>query len=256
MLFSKRINLFIFVIVLTLISMPSICASDFENSTVENDHRTFTENLSLDENRPGTFEELNNDIAHLFPGDVYNVDRDYVFESGCNGPQIVFGDHGIDISADNVTINGNGHLIDGNHMTNLFKVTGNNVKIFNLTFVNSKYSSIEFPVISKNENGNELSTLIVRKTEDLSPVCWTGDDGLISGCIFSYNEALNGGAIKWSGNNGIINNSLFLNNIARGVAGAIYITGINNSVCNAFVINSTSQLTGEAIYLDRNRVFD
>lgn len=55
------------------------------------------------------------------------------------------------------------------------------------------------------------------------------------------------------GNEGIIDNCLFEDNLAHGVGGAIYIGGINNTISNSWFINSSSKLSGEAIYINRNR---
>ncbi|WP_407415807.1 hypothetical protein, partial [Methanobrevibacter sp.] len=140
-----------------------------------------------------------------------------------------------------------------NYKTNILKVTGNNVKIFNLTFINSKYSGFDIPIRGENDNNviaAGITRTILKVSYDESPVCWSGNNGLIDNCIFANNTALNGGAIKWSGNNGVINNSIFIDNVARGVGGAIYIAGNNNKLVNTIILNSTSQLTGESIYLD------
>ena len=44
----------------------------------------------------------------------------------------------------------------------------------------------------------------------------------------------------------------FINNTARGVGGAIYVTGWNDTIINSTFINSSSLLSGEAIYLGRD----
>ena len=91
----------------------------------------------------------------------------------------------------------------------------------------------------------------VMYTDDVRPVCWLGDNGLIGDCVFSSNGALNGGALTWMGNNGVINNTLFVNNTARGVGGAVYMGGMNNTIANTTFVNSSSLLSCEAIYFDR-----
>ncbi len=202
------------------------------------------DNSSSSENTVGTFDELNKDISNLSPGDTYNMDKDYVFDKNP-----LFGFHGITVNKDNVIINGNDHFIDGNYKTSLFKITGNNVKIFNITFIHSQYKSTHVPISKPGPKG--FYDLTVKHTTDESPICWIGNNGLIENCIFSNNTALNGGAISWIGNNGVINNVLFMNNVARGVGGALYIVGDNITIESSYFINSSSLLTGEALYLDK-----
>lgn len=138
----------------------------------------------------GTFDDLYNDILDLHSGDVYNINKDYYYdESG-----LVSIKYGIIINVDNVVINGNGHVIDGMNKSVLFSVYGKNVKIYNLTFVNSRYNTIEM-----KENGNYG----IRTGK--SPIFWQGDDGVLSVCKFKDNSAMvMGGVITWMGNNGVI----------------------------------------------------
>ena len=150
----------------------------------------------------------------------------------------------IKIDSDNVTIKGNGHIIDAGGASqyfSIFKVNGNNVKIENITFANSQ---------PKGTMQIEDSYLYQHVT---SPVSWNGNGGCLSNCDFHNCAAVNSEALSWMGNNGKIENCLFKDNIARGVGGAIYIGGTNNIINNSCFINSASLLTGEAIYVDRNR---
>ena len=241
---SNQSRLLILICMLFFISISCVSAADntlsMENNT--NDHIN------------AGFDVLQNDINNLNPGDVYNIDKDYTFNY--NSPIPILGDNAVEIGVDNVTINGNGHVIDGNFKTSIFKITGNNVKILDLTFTNSKYSGFNIP-IQRYDVGKTPGPLVFKEIDthyqtDSSPICWLGDNGSINNCLFYHNTAINGGAISWMGNNGIINNTCFIDNIARGVAGAIYIGAVNNiTVVSCDFINSTSLLSGEAIFLDR-----
>lgn len=177
----------------------------------------------------GSFDELNSDIQNLKPGDIYNIQKDYTY----NDKHDANYESGILINTDNITINGNNHVIDGSGLSALFTINGNNVKIFNLTFTNSKDTFI--------------TTYFDYKYVD-SPITWNGDNGTISGCEFIGNSAVNGGAITWKGNNGNIDNCKFINNSASCVGGAIYVSGANNTISNSTFINSNSRLSREAIY--------
>ena len=254
MFLSKKTKIFLMMlIVLTLMSISSIHASDLDNLTIENDQITTTDNITRDndaihdENPPGTFDDLREDIGHLSSGGVFNVTRDYHFAGSKCDPD---GENrGITISANNITIIGNGHTIDGDHQSAFFMVTGDNVKIYNLTFMNGQYhgKTIKMSVYKKDSTTDWVTYYY---TNDVSPIDWVGNKGVIADCIFYGNVATNGAAITWEGNNGLITNSLFLSNYARGAGGAILVKGKNDTIKDSVFLNSTSQLSGEAIYLD------
>ncbi|WP_407414703.1 right-handed parallel beta-helix repeat-containing protein [Methanobrevibacter sp.] len=192
---------------------------------------------------PGSYDDLKDDIENLHSGDVYNFTRDYIFDG--NGQTLILQDRIIAINQDNIIINGNGFTIDAGGCQNfaIFKISGNNVTISNLTFANSVPGSMPDPKVHGNYSFDRIN----------SPICWQGNNGTMKDCNFYNNCAVNGGAMTWTGNNGTIENCRFINNTARGVGGALYIGGVNNTVSWCVFVNSTSQLTGEAIYADRNR---
>ena len=206
--------------------------------------------------------------------DYHETEKIPVPNSSINGAytsigEKIYNERVIVISCDNVIINGNGHTIDaggilpwkpnrssedfsGNTGT-IFKVTGNNVIITNLTFINSKpYNVCDNPLTDSicigGDSGLEDAVLYDAKYVP-SPVCWFGDNGTISDCTFSNNKAATGGAINWIGNNGTIKNVQFINNTARIVGGALYIIGSNTIIDNCTFTNSNGML-GENIYYD------
>ena len=240
---SNQSRLLILICMLFFISISCVSAADntisMENNT--NDHIN------------AGFDVLQNDINNLNPGDVYNIDKDYTFNY--NSPIPVLGDNAVEIGVDNVTINGNGHVIDGNFQTSIFKVTGNNVKILDLTFTHSQYNGFKIPVVNYDV-GKVPGPIVVKETHayfhtDSSPVCWLGDNGYLDSCVFLDNTAINGAGLSWQGNNGTIINSKFINNTAKGIGGDIYIGGINNTCIENCTFSNSTSLCGEALYLDR-----
>ena len=186
----------------------------------------------------GTFDDLFNDISNLNTGDTYNIDRDYYYDEGCLVPV----KYGIIVNVDDVVINGNGHVIDGKNKSVLFSVYGKNVKIYNLTCINSCYD---------NPKVAEYDSYSVKNGR--SAINWEGDNGELSDCIFSGNSArVMGGAISWNGKDGLISDSVFLNNTAGVIGGAIYLSNSNNAVDNCVFLNSNSKMGGDGIYVDRN----
>ena len=189
-------------------------------------------NCNIEDNA-STLDELDSLVNNLHPGDVINITKDYYYSGS--------GENIIRITADNVTVNGNGHIINGMNHYLIFNVTGNNVKIYNLTFINAKNTDIKVIRSSKWEN--------ITYNNGSSVISWYGDEGVLSDCNLFENTAVNGGALTWMGNKGLINNCIFINNTASGVGGAIYIAGVNNTISNAVFRDSSSKLTCEAIFI-------
>ena len=142
-------------------------------------------------NNRGIFAELNQAIANLKPGDTLDLEKDY-FDIMSYSSQ----EYPIIISVDNITINGNGHIIDGSIHNTFIKITGNNVKINNVTFINSEcvrkatYQYIVGPINYTEEslrpiiydggyNPNPAKYVSIEK-----PIKWTGENGAVSDCNF------------------------------------------------------------------------
>ena len=107
--------------ILIFMSISCVASQDNVNSTVSSTDISVNDTVE-----PSTFYDLKTDIQNLNPGDVYDINQDYVFKRLDNTPNPNFEirNEPINILADNVTINGNGHYIDGKHRTALFNVTG------------------------------------------------------------------------------------------------------------------------------------
>ena len=182
---------------------------------------------------PASYDDLAHDIENLRPGEVYNIEKDYVIE---NCGDDISKDRIININADNVVIDGNGHTIDANKNRGyfaIFNVTGNNVTIVNLNIINSRARNYEYSISNWNRYDDEYTRVV-------SPVEWHGNNGVISNCVFDDNTGEEGGAIYWVGNNGVIDNCHFNDNAAtRG--GSIYISGCNNTISNCVIENSYSE---------------
>ena len=181
---------------------------------------------------PATYNDLRDDIENLNDGDVYDIQRDYSI-ADCDSE--LSKNRAINIYADNVVINGNGHSINANKEYGyfaVFKIIGNNVTIVNLNILNSRARNNEYSTSAWNRYGDDY-------TRVLSPVEWYGDDGVLQNCKFNDNAGEDGGAIYWVGNNGVIDNCMFNENIAaRG--GAIFIGGNDNTISNSIFFNSNS----------------
>ena len=80
----------------------------------------------------GNFTSLQTDIADS--ADSIDIAQDYTFDEKSDAELTT----GIVINKTNFVINGNGHTLDGNGMSRIFDVTGENITINNLNFINGK----------------------------------------------------------------------------------------------------------------------
>ena len=106
-----------FMILILILSLGAVCAAD-SNQTDEADI------LSADSK---SFTDLEVDIAQS--DDILDVKDDYTFDNKSDIGLVV-------IEKSNFTINGNNHILDGNRESGIFSITGNNVTINNLVFIN------------------------------------------------------------------------------------------------------------------------
>jgi C1A family cysteine protease len=117
--------------------------------------------------------ELTNDYAYA------DIDAEFI--------------NGIVIAKDNFTINGNGHTINGNGQARIFNITGKNITIINITFINA-FSPEDGGAITSNASIIIISCNFTNNTA-------MGNGGAIAGikdklnineCNFKNNKASNG----------------------------------------------------------------
>ena len=149
-----------------------------------------------------------------------NLDTDYIYEDN-DGED--FKD-GIKIVRD-LTINGNGHTIDGKGMARIFHVLGESVVTFNnLTFING---FTEYWGYGGAISAEEISTVKAIN------------------CIFAQNSATYGGAVSRVG----CENCIFLSNKAQEFGGAMAYGNASN--CR-FLLNSANDAIAKDIYQTDN----
>ena len=188
----------------------------------------------------GTFADLNNEIENA-TGEL-NLTRNYVYSNS---------DDDFWISIDNeITINGNGFLIDANNAQMVgVGVTSYNVVLKNIVFVNFSGYYLGGAISWAGGNGTlincsfencNIDTLTDYSTTSLrggGAVYWSGDNGKMINCSFENCKVLAsklmritgayGGAVYWRGDNGELINCSFENcgcseNFGYSYGGAIY----------------------------------
>ncbi|WP_407374766.1 beta strand repeat-containing protein, partial [Methanobrevibacter sp.] len=141
-----------------------------------------------------------NDVVELTRNFTYDLLFDTITE-------------GIVIDRDNVVIKGNGYIIDAKGQSRIFKITGSNVVIENITFINAK----------SDENGGAIY--------------FDGESGTVKSSVFTNNTAASGSAIYWIKNNGKVNDCVFIDNPGDN---AIYAPSDLNADYNWFGNNASN----------------
>lgn len=183
--------------------------------------------------QPSSFQSLKELIDDAGENSVINLTQDYRFTHGLDDNFT----RGIVINNSNITINGNGHSIDGLYQTRMFLVYGDNIKIYNLNFIQGSTPN--------DGNTSEGDTYWFGGS-----IIWYGADGCIENCLFT--ECMSnsdGGAVHWDGDNGKVVNSTFEFNFARSEGGGIYWDGVNGSLLNStFRYNSLEMNNGAGVF--------
>lgn len=196
------------------ISVGDVASTDEVNilhgDTTENN----AEIISFQANE-GNFTELKQKIYDADVGDIIALDKNYKYldsDDMCDGVVI----------DKTLTIEGQGHTIDGSSLARAFNVSADNVIVKNINFIDCA-------------------------AESGGAIYWFGADGCVSGCSFTDCSALFGGAIDWyNKTNGNVSYCSFTNCNAS-IGGAIIWFGADGSVngCNFSDCNAQS---GGAIY--------
>lgn len=167
-----------------------------------------------------SFEDLADRIADTPEGGILVLDRDYTYN----------GEHGKGILINKtITIDGNGHTLNGNHTSRMFNISADNVVIKNLNFINGNAYGLYF----SNDAGG-------------GAIYWNGANGYVENCNFTNNtgsgleydpfdkeetfvdengtvwhtvrvrpmgaKTNEGGAIVWNGTNGTVFKCIFKTN--------------------------------------------
>ena len=183
-----------------------------------------------------TSSELQKQIKKLNNGDTINLNND------------IYLDTTTDIKIyESITINGNGHTIDGKHISRIIEVCSENVVLNNINFINGN-TAIKWSRAKGTVNGCSF-----RNSKGiLGAIEWIGNDGTIKNCTFIGNTATNGGAIYLEGNDCKIEGCIFQKNKAES-GGAIDIgyknhkNVFNLAITSCTFLENTATVYGGAI---------
>ena len=237
----------IMIVMLVLImSLGVVCAADNVNDVAISDDGQDTLQITQNESYAAgesSFTDLDGEIKNA--GMVLELTKDYTFNNATDDEM------GINVSRDNFVINGGGHTLDGNFQSRIFVISGNNVTISNVNFINGyrpeKSGGAIYVMGSLTLNNVTFYNNYARS----GGAVFLNGKITINDALFNENKAEVGGAVSILGNTEIIN-SIFNRNQALS-GGALFIhseTTVNNSTFNA---NQAKEMGG-AIYTDLNSI--
>ena len=168
---------------------------------IENTSTGIVDEFDIPDEYKHDFSYLNSLIQESTDG-IVSLENDIVLENY----ELDFFEGGIDITEDNITIEGNNHIIDAKNRTRIFQILGKNITIKKIIFKNG-YASNKY---GEHINGGGAIKTIKNSTLTLED------------CQFIENTSDNdGGAIQ---NNGTIHskNNKYANNQSKYYGGAIH----------------------------------
>lgn len=171
----------------------------------------------LSDGDSGTFTDLKNLINSTSENGIIELDNDYIFSEG---------DSFLSIDK-TLTINGNGHTINGNNQSYM-QISAKNFILNDLNIINCTH----------NYGG---------------ALVWSGSNGVMNNCTVSDSSATYAGALRWGGSNGLIANCTFNGNVAdkegiSSMGGAIQTySGSNITIFNCTFNDNYANQFGGAI---------
>ena len=262
-------SMIIILLTVFMFSVAGVCAGDVDDTAIAggdnmqiesigNSNLNTGENNELTDN-PKTFTQLGDDINES--QDVFEVKYDYTFSNESDDGPVVIG-------KSNFIINGNNHTLDGNRQSGILNITGNNVTINNLVFINGNLSrggaiyalgEIRLNNVTFIGNNASIGGAIYSKGQmTLDNVTFANNNADYGGAIAYYDNVLNCSNSRFIGNNAIqggaiyslglleLDNLTFSNNNATYGGAILYIDSILNCSNSRFINNSAEE--GSSIF--------
>ena len=224
MIERKNLLFALFLVSCIFLSMSFISAN---NITDDNSQSNNCDDFILSDSQNKSFNDLNNEINGDLNKTEIIFNDDYI-NQGDFYDVVILINH-------SVTIDGQNHVIDANHISGIFDIVADNVVLKNIKFLNSNQSTTIFAAVSCF--GNNIS---------------------IINCSFinNYGGAVTGSAIAFHGSNMTIINSIFMNNYCICLLGSVITFAddsegviINSTFIDNYIIH-TADMIDAAIYYD------
>ena len=242
----RMIKFELWVILITLIIMSIGCVNAIDTDSVDKISLEEIDSSTVGINdNSGSFNDLQNEIDNCQNNEL-KLKKNYTNSNG---------DHvdGIKITKDNIIIDGQGHTINGTGKSRIMHITGNNITLKSINFVNGFSNENGGAILCNGSNIKILyCNFVNNKASFAGAIMLDNTNGYILNSSFYYNQASNnGGAIYKCGEfeNTIINSTYLYNSAKNG--GAIYSIDLNSNIIDSNFMYNTAENNGIITYMGK-----
>ena len=240
-------------LVLFFVSLSLVSATSDDNQTIQINDNDEIQNINIPTDElsagTGTFSELQQLIWSSKEGDNITLDKDYSYDNA-------FSRTDLQIPRSSLTIDGQGHTLDGKGASRIFYITdsASNVIVKNIVFKDGKKDTAGgiFSVGSNTQIIGCTFTNNVATTGNVGGAILLKNGGSITDSVFKGNSAPgSGGAIRLEGDNYIVSGCTFENNKAtKSLGGAISALGNKITITGNTFTSNTAGRDGGAIDIE------
>ena len=246
----KKKSVILAILVIFLFTLTAVSAGEnvTDDAIAENAHEDVEINVTK---TAGTFQDLHDLIEDTSEEYVLELDRDYENEGRWNF---------IEIDKE-MGIDGKGHSIDAKSLSRVFRITGSNVLLKNITFLNGNYDDFYGGAIYLNSTSSLriIGCKFINFSAESGGAIYCDEfSGLhVVNSSFINCSAKFGGAIYFRPNTvSVINNTNFTNNVAEVIGGSLFSTGCWMTIERSSFKNSSAIYESGGAFTFLNTVFD
>ena len=209
-------SLILAVLMVSAVSANDTVSQDIISDNDDNSLEITQDKINTETETTKTFIDLYDDISNATG--VLDIQCNYKYNNKTDP------DMGIPLDMDNFVINGNGHTLDANNQSRIFRIMANNITINNLTLINA--------------NMPEASVLFIAQNCSLTT----------NNVIFKNNTAATQGTVLVYGKY-VSNNDAFIDSTSTNMGTVTLLLG-GKGVFNNAIMMSSKQLTWGLLYAD------
>ena len=210
------------------------------NVYVANESKLISENNTPKNIIPTGFKSLA-ELINDCEGNILILDGDYWFNPDTDSELI----DGVVIDKDNFTLDGQDHTINGLGQARILGVSGENVTIKNINFINGYAADYNGGAIYFIHNATVENCSFINNTADVEGgAIYFTEFGSIIDSTFEDNHALRWAGAVYFNHAGIVDNSQFINNTADIYAGALHFIRNGTVIDSNFTQNNAARQAG------------
>lgn len=230
-------------IALAILVLTTVSCADATQINATSNNMDAGNSEILNENA-GDFSTLSDEINSSFQSKTLKLTKDYSFNAQTDKKY----SDGINITVDDLVIDGQGHTINANKKARIFNIQSKNVLLKNINIINGNVTSHGGAIYWEGLNGTVKNCIF----KDCSSPNSGGailfkNPAMIENSKFTGNRAYFGGGVNFDEESHIIN-CIFEDNYAKYLGGGIYTLQKTHISYSRFISNEAGD--GGGIYLE------